>query len=250
MPASFETLLPRLRTLLVAAVAFLGSLALSAEAEAASPSGKSGPGGSYSTTGDSRMPDFVYGGNALSFMGPFQIGLTPKGFVPRGRFAFQYDRQLFRAHWLHVNAGIAFDRGDWQTFGMDSCGLESQSGTCEPGGVVGMDVSAGYTHKLFIEAKPWIVPTFRVGLTGGFWKLPRVGSSREQTRELSWTLGIQAAAGVRFFLLRELALGIDLELRPQLAVHRERADGAVDPDNQAAFVLPLQITPLILEYRF
>ncbi|MCA9680707.1 MAG: hypothetical protein KC431_24755 [Myxococcales bacterium] len=274
MSASIRAQAPRLfsravslaRTLLLGAVVSLGALPLAQEAAAApatsptssptkgSPTpaaqGRSGPGGTYKTSNTGyQPPDFVYGGNAISFMGPFQIGLTPKGYVPRGRLGLQYDRQLHRAHWLHVNAAALFDRGSWRDFKMDSCGL-TETGTCQAGTVAGMDLAVGYTHKLFIEKKPWIVPTFRGGLAGGFWYYPRIGGTREQTRELTWTLGIQLAAGIRFFLLRELAIGIDVEFRPGLAVHRERESAAPDSSNLAGFVLPIQVLPLIVEYRF
>ena len=63
-------------------------------------------------------------------------------------------------------------------------------------------------------------------------------------------LGFQASAGIRFFLLRELAIGIDIELRPGLGIHRERLPAATQPDKDPAFMLPLQITPLLLEWRF
>jgi hypothetical protein len=213
--------------------------------------GRKGPGGKYSSTNSGfKTPDFVYGGNAISFHGPIQIGLTPNGFVPRGRLGLQYDRQLMKAHWVHIGAAALFDRGDWETFRMDRCGLEDQVGTCQPGTTAGMDITLGYTHKLFIEKKPWIVPTFRLGLVGGFWYYPRLSGTREQTRELTWMLGIQAAAGVRFFLLRELAIGIDVEFRPGLGIHRERLPAASQPDKDPAFMLPLVILPLILEWRF
>ena len=35
-----------------------------------------------------------------------------------------------------------------------------------------------------LAQKPWIVPTFRLGLAGGFWYYPRLSGTREQTREL------------------------------------------------------------------
>ena len=129
-------------------------------------------------------------------------------------------------------------------------GTPCSSGTCQAGTTAGMDMAVGYTHKLFIEKKPWIVPTFRLGVVGGFWYYPRLSGTREQTRELTGMLGVQAAAGVRFFLLRELAIGIDVELRPGLGIHRERLPAATKPDKDPAFMLPLQITPLILEWRF
>ena len=213
--------------------------------------GRGGPGGSYTTkTGGFQTPDFVYGGNAISLLAPIQFGLTPNGYIPKGRIGLQYDRQLHRAHWVHLGAAAIFDRGDWQTFRMDRCGLEAQMGTCQPGTTAGMDIWLGYSHKLFIEKRPWIVPTFRAGLVGGFWYYPRLSGTREQTRELSWMLGLQAAAGLRFFLLRELALGIDVEFRPGFVIHRDRPFGSSEFDNIPAFILPLQVLPLILEYRF
>jgi hypothetical protein len=250
---------PLLRRLLLALLLWTAGLPLASAALAAPPTnsspsatGRSGPGGKYTTDPNSgfHVPDFVYGGNALSLHAPIQIGLTPNGYIPRGRIGIQYDRQLHRAHWLHVNVAAVFDRGNWETFRMDSCGLEAQVGTCQAGSTAGMDLALGYSHKLYVEKQPWIVPTFRLGIAGGFWYYPRLSGTREQTRELSWMLGFQAAAGVRFFLLRELALGIDVELRPGLVVHRERPPAASEPDNDPAFILPLQILPLLLEWRF
>ncbi|WP_106395345.1 hypothetical protein [Enhygromyxa salina] len=249
------------RRLLLSVVLWTAGLPLAASALAAQPtsaasaspsaSGRSGPGGTYTTSNSGfQLPDFVYGGNSISLLAPVQIGLTPNGYIPRGRIGLQYDRQLHKAHWLHVGAAALFDRGNWQDFRMDTCGLEVQTGTCQAGTTAGMDLWVGYTHKLFIEKQPWIVPTFRLGVAGGFWYYPRLRGTREQTRELSWMLGFQAAAGVRFFLLRELSIGLDLELRPGLVIHRERPFAAEKADNDPAFILPLQILPLVVEYRF
>lgn len=221
-----------------------------ANAKGSASTSRAASGSSSGSGSGFKLPDFVYGGNAVSMLAPIQVGLTPNGYIPRGRIGFQYDRQMYKAHWLHVGAAVLFDRGDWSTFRMDSCGLENEVGTCQPGGTAGMDIWLGYTYKLFIEAQPWIVPYFRTGIAGGFWYYPRLGGTREQTRELSWMLGIQAGVGIRFFLLRELAIGFDLELRPGFAVHRELAAGATEPDNDPAFILPLQILPLTVEWRF
>ncbi|MFO7565304.1 MAG: hypothetical protein R6X02_21860 [Enhygromyxa sp.] len=236
---------------------FVGALSLSRSGEAlAAPPGASGSAsastGGASASGRSsgfQLPDFVYGGNAVSLLAPVQVGLTPRGYIPRGRIGLQYDRQLHRAHWVHLGVAALFDRGRWSDFRMDSCGLTGV-GTCEKGTTAGMDLWLGYTYKIYIEKQPWIVPILRAGLAGGFWSYPQVGGTREQSRELSWMLGLQAGAGVRFFLFRELAIGLDLELRPGVVVHRERPAAAPEPDNQAAFILPLQILPLIVEWRF
>jgi hypothetical protein len=248
---------PLLGRLLVALLLWVAALPLATEALAAPPSGGSASASASTSkpntaSGKSSgfvLPDFVYGGNAVSLLAPVQIGLTPNGYIPRGRIGLQYDRQLHRAHWVHVGVAALFDRGNWQDFRMDTCGLTS-AGTCQAGTTAGMDLWLGYTYKLYIEKKPWIVPIFRAGLAGGFWSYPRIGGTREQSRELSWMLGIQAGAGVRFFLLRELAIGIDVEFRPGLVVHREKLAGAAEPDNDPAFILPLQILPLLVEYRF
>ncbi len=195
-----------------------------------------------------QLPDFVYGGNAVSLLAPVQVGLTRSGWVPRGRIGLQYDRQLHRPHWVHVGVAAVFDRGGYKDFRIP-CGLDTLVGTCDAGSVAGMDVWLGYTYKLYIEKTPWLVPIFRAGLAGGFWKYPRIGASREQARDLSWTLGLQAGAGLRIFLLRELALGLDIEFRPSLAIHREQPAGQ-PRDTDPGFVLPLQILPLIVEWRF
>jgi len=63
-------------------------------------------------------------------------------------------------------------------------------------------------------------------------------------------LGLQAGVGLRFFLLRELAIGIDVEFRPGFVIHRNRQEAATETDNDPAFILPLQVLPLILEWRF
>lgn len=242
-----------LRRLLLALLLWAAGLPLASQAMAAPPSSSASASASTSrkpnTSSGFELPDFVYGGNAVSLLAPIQIGLTPNGYIPRGRIGLQYDRQLHLSHWVHVGAAAVFDRGRWSDFRMDSCGL-TQAGTCQKGTTAGMDLWVGYTYKFFVEQKPWIVPILRAGLAGGFWYYPRIGGTREQTRELSWMLGLQAAAGVRFFLLCELAIGIDVEFRPGLVVHRERLAGAAESDNDPAFILPLQILPLLVEWRF
>lgn len=252
--------MPRLRHVprslfssLVVLLAWAASLTLASEALAAPAGGSasaSTSGASASGSGGGfQPPDFVYGGNALSLLAPIQVGLTPNGYIPRGRIGLQYDRQLHRAHWVHLGVAALFDRGRWSDFRMDRCGLTG-AGSCEVGTTAGMDLWLGYTHKFYIEKRPWIVPILRAGLAGGFWAYPKIGGSREQTRELSWMLGLQAGAGLRFFLLRELAIGLDIEFRPGLAVHRERPPAPAEVDNDPAFILPLQVLPLIVEWRF
>jgi len=230
---------------LIATFLWLAGLPLAAQALAAPPTASK----PNSRNTGFQLPDFVYGGNSVSLLAPAQVGLTPRGYIPRGRIGLQYDRQMHRAHWVHVGVAALFDRGRWDDFRMDSCGLIAP-GTCQAGTTAGMDVWLGYTYKIYVEKQPWIVPILRGGLAGGFWSYPRIGGTREQVRELTWMLGVQAAVGVRFFLFRELAIGFDVELRPGVAVHRDRPAGLDDHENRPAFILPLQILPLIAEWRF
>jgi hypothetical protein len=234
-----------LRRVLIASVLWIAGLPLAAQALAAPPTA----GKPNSRNTGFQLPDFVYGGNAVSLLAPVQVGLTPNGYIPRGRIGLQYDRQLHRAHWVHVGVAALFDRGRWDDFRMDSCGLIAP-GTCQAGTTAGMDMWLGYTYKVYIEKQPWIVPVLRGGLAGGFWSYPRIGGTREQVRELTWMIGVQAAAGVRFFLFREFAIGFDIELRPGVAVHQDRPAGLDAHENRPAFILPLQILPLIAEWRF
>ncbi|MFV8750022.1 hypothetical protein ACNOYE_05700 [Nannocystaceae bacterium ST9] len=222
-------------------------LALAPEALAGPPtSGASKPNPSSQDTGF-KLPDFVYGGNAISLLAPVQVGIV--GYVPRGRIGIQYDRQIHRAHWVHIGVAGLFDRGGYKDFRMPSCGMDNQTGTCDAGTVAGADVWLGYTYKLYIEKAPFLVPIFRGGLAGGFWKYPNLYGTREQSRELSWTLGFQAGVGLRLFLLRELAIGLDVEFRPSLMIHRNHPPNqGIDKD--PAFSLPIQILPLIVEWRF
>ena len=92
---------PRLRLLLSCFALLALSSVFATPALAAPPAsdqqgpsatGRGGPGGSYSTSGKAyEPPDFVYGGNALSLHVPIQFGLTPNGFIPRGRIGLQGD---------------------------------------------------------------------------------------------------------------------------------------------------------------
>lgn len=221
---------------------------------------KAGPSasGSISTdrgaSGDSSgsgfdWPELVVGGNAISFISPFQIGAV--GYLPKARFAFQYDRQIRRAHWIFVGIGLLADRGGFKNFRMDDCGLQQTMGLCGKGGVVGVDIYAGYAHKFFIQKKPYIVPIVRGAIGYSFFALPKIGGSREQLRTKSWTLNVRPGGGIRVFLLQQLAVGADINIPIGFLRHTEEPDdGSGDEDKSSGFLLGFEILPLIVEYRF
>lgn len=193
------------------------------------------------------LPDFVYGGNAISFQAPVQVGFV--AFMPRVRLGLQYDRQLHKAHWIHVGVAALLDRGNYATF-RTNCGYPSTTtGVCGKGTVAGMDAYLGYTHKWYIKERPYLVPYGKLSLGGGFWKYPQLGGTREQYRVSTWNMSIRAGGGLRIFLLRELALGIDLNLQVGFAVHKDHPQNG-SPDNSGQFLMGLEILPVNLEYRF
>ncbi len=212
---------------------------------------KNGAKGS-SSGGKYAWPELVVGGNAISFIAPFQIGAV--GYLPKGRFSFQYDRQLspnLAKHWIHLGASLLFDRGDWKNFRLPSCDT-TQDGTCEKGGVVGWDVYAGYTYRFFVKKKPWLVPHLKGSLGFAWWSLPKVGGGREerlQERLTSWTLNLRPGAGLRLFPLDQLGVGMDVNIPIGFLVHKNAIPVGGEERN-GGFLLGFEIFPLTLEYRF
>ncbi|MEM9455653.1 MAG: hypothetical protein AAGF11_15835 [Myxococcota bacterium] len=217
-------------------------------------------GGSISTSkgvsgnsrgGNNDWPEVVVGGNDLSFIAPFQIGAV--GYLPKGRFTFQYDRQLSAAlsrHWIHIGASILFDRGGWENFRLDSC--TADDGNCENGGVVGYDVFAGYTHRFFLDKRPWFVPHLKGSVGFAWWALPRVGGGREerqQSRLKSWTLNLRPGGGFRLFLLEQLGLGMDVNIPIGFLVHTDALPLGGE-ERSGGFLLGFEIMPLLVEFRF
>lgn len=203
----------------------------------------SSSGGSYD------WPELVYGGNAISAQLPLQFGIL--GYLPKARFAFQYDRQIRRAHWAHIGAALVFDRGDWKNFRMDNCGL-SASGACGKGGVVGVDIFAGYTYKFFLQERPWLVPFLRGSVGWSMFALPKVrgnDSNRQQSRTRSWTLNLKPGGGVRVFLFSEFGVGADINLPIGFLIHRDVPEGG-SADSSGEFLLGIEVLPLVAEYRF
>lgn len=244
---------------------FVWMLAPSA-ADAAGPAGASGnvrvgtQGASSRGSGSGYdWPELVVGGNAISFQAPLQVGFGRNAnnfasYLPRARFAFQYDYQLRRAHWIHVGVAALFDRASWRNFRLDDCGLDEFSGgnVCESGSVAGFDIYAGYSHKWFIRKYPFIVPIARGSVGFSYWGLPELGggiSNRLQERVRTWALTLRAGGGARFFVLEQLGIGGDLNLPIGFAINTD-VDATGESDRTAKFVLGLEILPIVVEYRF
>jgi hypothetical protein len=250
-----ETTARRVRSL--STLAFVAALAVPAVAAAAPSGGASGSIGTSGASGSRKgksggydWPDVVVAGNAISFLMPLQFGLV--GYLPRARFAFQYDRQIRKGHWFHVGIGALFDRGNYRTFKMRECGFDAADGLCDKRGVAGVDVYAGYTYKFFIQKKPWLVPFVRGSIGYTYFDLPKVGGgsgNREQVRVHSQGMTIRPGGGLRIFLLDQLGIGMDVALPLGFLVHKMRyANG--DEDKDGAFLLGIEVLPLVVEYRF
>lgn len=196
------------------------------------------------------LPVVVVGGNAISAQLPVQFGMV--GYLPKARFAFQYDRQLLRQHWIQVGVALVFDRAGFENFRMDRCGLEAVPGACGKGGVVGFDVYAGYSHKFLIKKYPFLVPIVRGNIGFTYFALPKVGGGdgdRLQSRIHSWTLNLRPGGGLRVFLFSYLALGVDVNLPIGFLIHTDRPLNG-ERDRSGAFLLGIEVLPLLVEYRF
>ncbi|MEM6995106.1 MAG: hypothetical protein AAF721_31625 [Myxococcota bacterium] len=208
----------------------------------------SGSGGGYA------WPPLVIAGNGISFHAPLQIGAV--GYLPKARFAFQYDRQIRRAHWAYLGVAFLADRGGFENFRMDSCGLEDGAGNnplgrCGKGSVLGYDIYAGYAYKFFLQKKPWLVPIVRGSIGFSWWKLPAIRGGfeeREQGRTKSWTLNVRPGGGIRIFLLSNLGVGADVNIPIGFLVHTDEPGGATD--RSGGFLLGFEIMPLVGEFRF
>ncbi len=199
-------------------------------------------------------PPLVIAGNGLSFHAPLQIGAV--GYLPKARFAFQYARQIRRAHWVHLGVAFLADRGGFENFRMDNCGLEDAAGNnplgrCGKGSVLGYDIYAGYDYKFFLQKTPWLVPIVRGSVGFSWWKLPAIRGGfeeREQGRTKSWTLNVRPGGGIRVFLLSNLGVGADVNIPIGFLVHTDEPGGATD--RSGGFLLGFEIMPLVGEFRF
>lgn len=207
--------------------------------------GASGP---KKKKGGFELPERVVGGNAISALLPVEVGLV--GYLPRVRIGFQYDRQIYKAHWIYVGAAALLDRGDWRNFKLSDCGLQNTSASCDKGTVAGFDVYLGYAHKWFLREYPFLVPIARGGLGGGYWALPKIGGSREQYRSSQWTLNLRGGGGLRLFLLQDLAIGLDVNFVLGFTISKDQPVAVREASNTPNFLLGMEILPLIVEYRF
>lgn len=231
----------------------LALLPRAAEAAPVTVGGKAsttgGTSGSASGPGKSgfELPENIIGGNAITALLPVQVGFA--GYLPRVRIGFQYERQLYKAHWVYVQIAGLLDRGDWHTFRLPECGLGASEGSCNRGTVAGFDLGLGYAHKWFLKEHPYLVPIARVGLNGGAWWYPYITESRQQARERTWSLSVRGGGGLRIFLLRNLALGLDVNLVLGFTISRDRPL-ARPPETNANFLIGMEVLPLIVEHRF
>jgi hypothetical protein len=226
---------------------------------AAGPAGASGgsakasfstdKGGKASSKGGGyEWPELVVGGNAISFLAPLQIGAV--GYLPKARFAFQYDRQLHKAHWLHIGAALVGDYAGHRNF-RSGCGLTG-AGSCDKGGVIGFDLYAGYTYKFYVRKRPHLVPYVRGSLGYSFFELPQLGGgvgNREQSRARTSALSLRPGTGLRVFLLDQLGLGFDVGIPIGVLIHTDIPQGG-SKDRQGRFLLGFELHPIVVEYRF
>lgn len=193
------------------------------------------------------LPENIIGGNAITALLPVQVGFA--GYLPRVRLGLQYERQLYKAHWFYLQVAGLMDRGDWQTFRLPDCGLGNSQGSCQKGTVAGFDLTLGYAHKWYLKDNPYLVPIARVGVNGGAWWYPYITESRQQARESTWSMSVRGGGGLRLFLLRNLAIGLDLNLILGFTVSKDRPL-ARPVETNAGFLIGMEILPLIVEHRF
>lgn len=195
-----------------------------------------------------KLPERIAQGNAISLLLPVQVGFA--GYLPRVRLGFQYDRQIVKSHWVYLGAAALLDRGDWKTFKLDKCGLGSSTMSCNKGTVAGFDVYAGYAHKWYLKEYPWLVPIARGAVGGGWWKLPSIGSSRQQSRDSTWSLSLRGGGGLRFFPILDLGVGVDVNFVLGFEVSKDKNLGVATTEKKTNFLFGMEILPLVVEYRF
>jgi hypothetical protein len=224
---------------------------LAAAAPGATASGKFGTQGASGSTSAKKkgfkLPTRVAQGNAVSVLMPVQVGFA--GYMPRVRIAVQYDRQIVKAHWVYVGIAALLDRGDYNNFRLPNCGLGDSAGSCNKGTVAGFDIYAGYAHKWYLEEYPYLVPIVRGAIGGGWWKYPDVGGSRQQSRDSSGTFSVRPGAGLRFFPIVDLGIGLDVNFA--IGFTRSKDWPLAQPiEKNTGFLFGMEILPLIVEYRF
>ena len=212
--------------------------------------GTSGTSGSASSSGKKsgfKLPERVAQGNAISLLMPVQVGFV--GYIPRVRIAFQYDRQIQKAHWVFVGVASLLDRGDFDTFRLPNCGLGDSVRVCNKGTVAGFDIYAGYAHKWYLRDNPYLVPIARGAIGGGAWWYPDITGSRQQSRESTFAMSLRPGGGLRFFPILDLAIGIDVNFALGFTVSKD-TPLAMPTAKKSGFLFGIEILPLIIEYRF
>ena len=231
-------------------------LTLTASTAAAAPGvsaqGKFGTQGAQGSTSAKKkgfkLPTRVAQGNAVSLLMPVQVGFA--GYMPRVRIALQYDRQIAKAHWAYVGVAALLDRAGWENFRLPDCGLGNSVGSCNRGTVAGFDIYAGYAHKWYLDEHPYLVPIVRGAVGGGWWKYPDVGGSRQQVRDSSWTLSVRPGAGLRFFPIVDLGIGLDVNFVLGFTRSKDWPLAPAPTEKNTNFLFGMEILPLIVEYRF
>jgi len=222
-----------------------------AEAAPVQVGGKVGTGGATGSASGGpskfKLPERVIAGNAISLLMPVQVGFA--GYMPRVRIAFQYDRQIQKAHWLFVGVASLLDRGDYTTFKLPNCGLGESVRVCNKGTVAGFDIYAGYAHKWYLEDYPYLVPIARGAIGGGAWWYPDITGSRQQSRESTFAMSVRPGGGLRFFPISNLGIGLDVNFALGFAISKD-TPLAEPTTKKAGFLFGMEILPLILEYRF
>lgn len=245
MSKPFALLLASLLTLVSAAPAAAAGASASGKVGTSGAKGKAK--GDGPSLGNLVLPERVIGGSAISALMPVQVGFV--GYLPRVRLGFQYDLQLYKQHWAYIGVAALLDRGNWETFRLDKCGLGTSSNSCNPGTVAGVDGWAGWAYKFYLPEMPFLVPIARVGLGGGWWKYPDLSGSRQQSLQTTWQISARGGGGARLFLLQDLAIGMDLNLILGVRVSKDTPLSG-QTTKKAGFLLGMEILPLIVEYRF
>ena len=222
-----------------------------AEAAPVQVGGKVGTGGATGSASGGpsgfKLPERVAQGNAISLLMPVQIGFA--GYMPRVRIAFQYDRQIKKAHWAYVGAAVLLDRADYENFRLPDCGLGDSVKVCNKGTVAGFDIYAGYAHKWYLRERPYLVPIARGAIGGGAWWYPDITGSRQQSRESTFAMSVRPGGGLRFFPILDLGIGIDVNFVLGFSVSKD-TPLAQPTTKKAGFLFGMEILPLIIEYRF
>ncbi len=194
--------------------------------------------GSTESSKDFSWPAIVRGGDAFTLRMPMQWGLI--AYRPRVRIELGWVHAFTRNHHLWLRASALLDRGRRHVLAPDLFAKSDAClGDCRGGTVAGASVGLGYRWMPVFDKKPWIAPVLHAGLAAGPWFHPT--ERVESTRNYTVHVGLETGAGLRLFLLENLAIGLDLDLQLDLLAHDDRRR----PD----LGLGLGVFPVVLEVR-